>query len=217
MLRMDGYRVVIATIVSLAAICAAVLLLKFSPSGLSDVIFLTARWAFVLFCLAFTAAALHKLYPSRLTRWQLRNRRFIGISFGFTMIVHICFLLIYGGVTFPRVLHAKVSWVSAVAIAGLLVVLAMTATSFAKYRNRLRPETWKRLHTFGAYFIWTTFFISFQIHLVTPFTPIFEFSALSVLFICLFLRFLPYLLHVSTPPHPANNSSAGVGSGTDVG
>ena len=49
--------------------------------GVRLVIRATARSSLVLFALAFTASALVELVPSDLTRWQRRNRRYLGMSF----------------------------------------------------------------------------------------------------------------------------------------
>ena len=42
---------------------------------------LTARTSLVLFSLAFTAAALARNMPNVWTRWQRRNRRYLGVLF----------------------------------------------------------------------------------------------------------------------------------------
>ena len=48
----------------------------------------TARSSLVLFCLAFGAAALARLWPNAWTRWLRRNRRALGVSFAASHGLH---------------------------------------------------------------------------------------------------------------------------------
>ena len=59
----------------------------FSVEGVHEVIRFTARASFVLFCLAFSAA-LYRLWPNAWTRWQRRNRRYLGVSFAASHFIH---------------------------------------------------------------------------------------------------------------------------------
>ena len=54
----------------------------------------TARTSLVLFALAFTASALAELIPSGATRWQRRNRRYLGVSFAVSHFIHLGAILI---------------------------------------------------------------------------------------------------------------------------
>src|SRR4051794_4251606 len=54
---------------------------QFDVDGVRMAIRFTARTSLLLFCLAFGAAALAKLWPNAWTRWQRRNRRYLGVSF----------------------------------------------------------------------------------------------------------------------------------------
>src|SRR5436190_24368767 len=56
--------------------------------GLRAVIRATARASLLLFGLAYTASALHRLWPGAWTRWQRRNRRHLGVAFGAAHGVH---------------------------------------------------------------------------------------------------------------------------------
>ena len=42
----------------------------------------------VVFCLAFSAAALARLWPNGWTRWQRRNRRYLGVTFAASHGLH---------------------------------------------------------------------------------------------------------------------------------
>src|SRR5258707_794105 len=61
---------------------------RFDVDGMRAVIRATARSSLLLFCLAFSASALHQLWPNGWTRWQRRNRRYIGVAFGASHGVH---------------------------------------------------------------------------------------------------------------------------------
>ena len=57
--------------------------------GIRLVIRATARTSLVLFVMAFTAGALVELIPSDATRWQRRNRRYLGVSFAVSHFIHL--------------------------------------------------------------------------------------------------------------------------------
>ncbi len=60
----------------------------FEVDGVRMVIRFTARTSLVLFCLAFAAAALARLWPNAWTRWLRRNRRYLGVSFAASHAIH---------------------------------------------------------------------------------------------------------------------------------
>jgi methionine sulfoxide reductase heme-binding subunit len=105
---------------------------------------------------AFTASSLVKLWPGRGTRWLLANRRYIGLAFAAGMTWHFAFVgyffWAFGNRLKPRDLTLDVI--------GLLILLAMTVTSFSRFRQKLTPKNWHRLHTAGIYTLWflPTFF-----------------------------------------------------------
>ncbi len=56
--------------------------------GVHVVIRATARTSFFLFLTAFTATALVKLWPGAMTKWIRANRRYIGVSFAVSHLLH---------------------------------------------------------------------------------------------------------------------------------
>jgi hypothetical protein len=56
--------------------------------GARAVIRATARTSVLLFCAAFTASSLAQLWKSPATRWMIRNRRYLGVSFGVSHAIH---------------------------------------------------------------------------------------------------------------------------------
>src|ERR1043166_3597577 len=69
----------------------------FEVEGVRMVVRYTARTSLLFFCLAFTASALHRLRPNSFTCWQLRNRRYLGLSFAVSHLIHliaiVCFAM----------------------------------------------------------------------------------------------------------------------------
>lgn len=110
-------------------------------------------WLYV----AFAASAIHRLFPSALTVWLLRNRRMFGLCFATAMAWQLLFILwmvigywgYYIGETY---LLADVL----VQIPGYILLIAMTLTSFKPLRRKLSPRHWRTLHTGGIYFLWAT-------------------------------------------------------------
>src|SRR5437870_2100951 len=57
--------------------------------GLRLVIRTSAKTSFILFTAAFVAAALARVWPRPLSRWMLRNRRYLGVSFAVSHFIHL--------------------------------------------------------------------------------------------------------------------------------
>src|SRR6478672_13643868 len=68
---------------------------QFEVEGVRMVIRFTARSSLLLFCLAFSAAALARLWPNAWTRWQRRNRRYLGLSFAASHAIHAVAIIIF--------------------------------------------------------------------------------------------------------------------------
>ena len=63
--------------------------------ALRSAIRVTARTSFALFLLTFLASSLATLVPTGRTKALLRERRFLGLSFAFSHLVHGVLILIY--------------------------------------------------------------------------------------------------------------------------
>ena len=68
---------------------------QFEVEGVRLVIRFTARASLVLFCLAFGAGALARLWPNGWTRWQRRNRRYLGVSFAASHAIHAVAIAVF--------------------------------------------------------------------------------------------------------------------------
>lgn len=128
--------------------------------GLRLVIRSTARTSLVLFALAFSAAAMAELIPGSATRWQRRNRRYLGMSFAVSHAIHLAALIALAGT------DADLFWTltnpATIALAGTAYVLlaAMTATSFDRTAAWLGPRQWWLLHLVGGWYIWISFAVA---------------------------------------------------------
>ena len=81
-MTLQGWR--ITTLVT--CLIAVGLVINFGLAGwnapaITHAIDATGRSSLILFAIAFTASSVESLWPSSLSRWSLRNRRWIGLSF----------------------------------------------------------------------------------------------------------------------------------------
>ncbi|TMJ30706.1 MAG: hypothetical protein E6G95_04790 [Alphaproteobacteria bacterium] len=154
---MNGWR--LTGLLSLVLLAMALVFLARHPDveGLRLVIRATARTSLVLFALAFSAAALAQLAASDITRWQRRNRRYLGVSFAVSHAIHLAALVALTQ-TDP-VLFWTLTNPANIVLAGTayLFIAAMTATSFDRTAAWLGPRRWRLLHLVGGWYIWVSF------------------------------------------------------------
>lgn len=75
----EGWRLLAALTLSLIILSLWIASMRqFEVEGVRMVISFTARSSLLLFCLAFGAAALVRLWPNARTHWQRRNRRYLA-------------------------------------------------------------------------------------------------------------------------------------------
>lgn len=156
--RWTLFGVVAALILAMAA-----LILAFTPdvvAGVRSVIRATARTSFVLFLAAFTASSLVALVPNGFTRGLMRERRYVGLSFAFSHLVHLVAIVSYG-VLSPEFWPSRSALTNAPGTAGYAFILLLTVTSFRAVSRRMTPAAWKRLHTLGMWVIAAVFGYSF--------------------------------------------------------
>ncbi len=129
--------------------------------GIRVVIRATARTSFVLFMLAFVASALRRAWPNDATVWLLANRRYVGVSFAVSHVLHLLAIVALYDWSVRR--FAVEAGAAAILLGGLgyVFVFAMAATSFDRTAAWLGRRRWRRLHTAGAYYLWTIFTISY--------------------------------------------------------
>jgi DMSO/TMAO reductase YedYZ heme-binding membrane subunit len=159
---MQGWRLT-GLLSALLLAMSAVLLTQhnWDIEGVRLVIRATARTSVILFVLAFTASALATLVPNDVTRWTLRNRRYLGVSFAVSHFIHLAAVLSLAQV--DRALFWTLTNVMTILLAGAayLFIAAMAATSFDSSARWIGPRAWRVLHLVGAWYIWISFAIAF--------------------------------------------------------
>ena len=134
---------------------------QFEVEGVRRVIRFTARTSLLFFCLAFCAAALARLWPNAWTRWQRRNRRYLGVTFAASHAIHAVAIACFA-------VMDPAGYASATSIAsyifggiGYAFIIAMTATSFDRTAQAIGARGWRLLHLTGGYYLLLQFMISF--------------------------------------------------------
>jgi DMSO/TMAO reductase YedYZ heme-binding membrane subunit len=153
----EGWSIVGAVAVALILVVSIAAMTTSPVEGVREIIRATARTSFALFALAFTASAAHHFWPNAWTRWQLRNRRYLGVSFAVSHAVHLLAILALGRLA-PAELAMEadgVTWFFG-GIAYVFIAL-MTATSFDSAARLVGPTAWSVLHTTGSHYIWLIF------------------------------------------------------------
>ncbi len=158
---MNGWRLM--GLLSLLLTAMALYLLSvqgWDTEGIRLVIRATARTSLVLFVLAFTASAMVELLPSEATRWQRRNRRYLGVSFAVSHLIHLIAILSLASI--DSVLFWKLTNINTIVLAGTayLFIAAMAATSFDRSAAWLGPRKWRLLHLLGGWYIWISFAVA---------------------------------------------------------
>jgi hypothetical protein len=120
----------------------------------------TARTSLILFAMAFAASALVELAPSGFTRWQRRNRRYLGVSFAVSHGIHLVALIALART--DNELFWALTNPANIVLAGTayLLLAAMTATSFDRTAAWLGARKWRLLHLVGGWYIWISFAVA---------------------------------------------------------
>ena len=120
---------------------------------------MTARVSFVWFMLAFIATPLDELRPSRVSAWLKSRRRALGVIFGLSMAIHVCFILRLFALHAPERPPMVTDADFLIGIPGLVLVALLTITSLEALKQRLGPVVWRRLHATGIWVVWAIFFL----------------------------------------------------------
>jgi DMSO/TMAO reductase YedYZ heme-binding membrane subunit len=112
----------------------------------------TARFSFALFLVVFVASSAASLTHWPAARMLVRRRRHLGLAFALAHFIHL------GALTSFFVLTPAEP--DAIAIVGggfgYVLLAALAITSNDAMMRRL-GRNWKRLHTFGVYYLWFIF------------------------------------------------------------
>lgn len=150
--RLTGVIVAIILLVSLTMIVGIG-----GSEGARLAVRFTARTSLILFLAAFVASALHHFWPGEFTVWLCKNRRYIGVAFAGSHLVHAIAI----GAYIKADAHAFYASQQPIGYIlnglGYVFIIAMTATSFDAPARAIGSKAWKWLHLIGAYYIWFAF------------------------------------------------------------
>lgn len=158
----EGWRITGLAALAVAAMAVAILLVGgYDERGLHLVIRSTAQTSFVLFLSAFAATSLVKLWPSRFSKWLRRNRRYVGVSFAASHLLHAAAIIALASLTGGASLRETSAGELAGGGMAYAFILVMAATSSDKAVSWMGPRRWSLLHTIGMYYIWMIFMFSY--------------------------------------------------------
>lgn len=142
----------------------AILCLLWQPQwveGLRTAIRATARTSFTLFLLAFLASTLARLAPGTVTGLLLRERRFIGLAFAFSHMLHGVLILTYWKL-YPEIFGmGRTVAANVFGSVGYVFVFLLALTSFPVAVQRLGARNWKCLHSTGTWIVAGVFCLSY--------------------------------------------------------
>jgi sulfoxide reductase heme-binding subunit YedZ len=194
----EGWRLFLVLTLTLAVLCIAIAgVRQFDVNGVRMVVRFTARTSLLFFCLAFSAAALARLWPNAWTKWQRRNRRTLGVTFAASHALHAVAIVAFANMD-PAGFASATNLASYVfGGIGYAIIIAMTATSFDRTAAALGPRAWRILHLAGGYYIWAQFMVSFGMRL--PAMPLYSLFLIPLL-VVLALRLIAMASKASGRP-----------------
>ena len=134
---------------------------QFEVDGVRMVIRFTARTSLLFFCLAFSAAALARLWPNAWTRWQRRNRRYLGVTFAASHGLHAIAIACFAVMDPPAYAAATTAASYIFGGLGYVFIIAMAATSFDRTAAAIGPRAFRILHLTAGYYLLFQFTVSF--------------------------------------------------------
>jgi len=150
-----------SAVVVLLLVAAVFVVLGVGEPGLRSGIRVTARTSVALFLAAFAASACAALHPSPLSKWLLRNRRALGVSFAVSMGVHGALIVALWQTHRESFLASVAPTTLLGGGVGFVFIALMAATSFDRTAALLGRRAWKVLHTVGMYYLWVVFAFSY--------------------------------------------------------
>jgi DMSO/TMAO reductase YedYZ heme-binding membrane subunit len=143
------------SLLAVLIVTMTVLILVLNPdlvAGTRSAIRATARSSFVLFLMAFTASAFAALIPSTFTKSLVRERRFIGLAFAFSHLVHAILIFTYGQLN-PEFWPSRTTVGNIPGSVGYTFIILLALTSFRSTSRMLGAKAWKSLHVTGLWII----------------------------------------------------------------
>lgn len=198
---LEGWRLLAVLTGSLVALSLWIASMRqFEVEGVRMVIRFTARSSLLLFCLAFSAAALARLWPSAGTRWLRRNRRYLGLSFAGSHAIHAAAIVAFANMDPASFAEATSAASYIFGGIGYGFIIAMSATSLDRTAALIGPRAWRTLHLVGGYYLWFQFMVSFGKRV--PAMPLYA-AFLLPLLIVMALRMIAMARHPGGQTVPA--------------
>ena len=156
----EGGRLWLLLAATVTAMVAIILTMDGGVEGVRLVIRATARTSLALFLIAFTASSLMRLWPGDATRWIVRNRRWFGLGFAWSHLLHLLAILWLFGNYAGQVPAPPMATLVGGSIAYVFIAL-MAATSFDGAVRWMGARNWQRLHKVGVWYVWIVFMTSY--------------------------------------------------------
>jgi sulfoxide reductase heme-binding subunit YedZ len=145
--------------VALTLMCAALLGMHGTgEEGWRVVIRATARTSLVLFSAAYVASSLRTFWRNDTTKWLLRNRRHVGLSYAVSHTLHLGAIVVLSRVA-PDFRFEPGTLIGGGLAYVFLYLMALTSNDRAV--AALGLDRWRRLHRVGMHYNWFIFFQSF--------------------------------------------------------
>ncbi|OUR71885.1 hypothetical protein A9Q78_08715 [Methylophaga sp. 41_12_T18] len=159
---MNKIKIIYLTAISLFIVA----ILPMLTSGLTEQ---GVRWAvrrsvdiaFILFAFSFGASSLQLLTHSRLSKWLLQNRRYLGISFGISFLLHGSLIFLLARLYPEPLLTDLTDNVIYTGLIAFSLTFLMTISSNNAAVKLLGRNNWSRLHTIGGYYLLIMFSLTF--------------------------------------------------------
>jgi len=142
-----------ATGITLALVAIATLYADSYVGSLPYVMRPTAHMAFAFFWVAFTASSVQRLFPSDYSRWAMKNRRYIGLSFAVIHGIHA--VLVLSNITLTDESRPALVFLAGTTAYVFLGLMAVTSNNWSV--SKLGAKNWKRMHRTGSWYIWAIF------------------------------------------------------------
>ena len=156
---MNGWRLADLLSLLLLAMSVSFVIGHADVESLRLVIRATARTSLILFAWPLPRRA-GRARAQHVTRWQRRNRRYLGVSFAVSHRIHLVALIALARA--DNELFWALTNPANIVLAGTAYVLlaAMTATSFDRTAAWLGARKWRLLHLVGGWYIWISFAVA---------------------------------------------------------
>lgn len=156
----EGGRLWLLLAAGVNAMVAIILTMDSGVEGVRLAVRATARTSLALFLIAFTASSLVWLWPGDTTRWIIRNRRWFGLGFAWSHLLHLIAILWLFGNYAGQVPAPPMTTIVGGGIAYVFIA-AMAATSFDGAARWMGAKNWQRLHKTGIWYVWIVFMTSY--------------------------------------------------------